>query len=77
MGCGVSSLFERTHPEGRFFGVIRASRVGAFHAHGFNAVLMFARKKSGSCGHAPSPIVGVLETNATRGEAIDVRCVYP
>ena len=77
LGGEVAFLAEDFGPERAFFGVVFAARVGAFHAHGFDAVGVSAGEHGGAGGHAPGAVVGGKEADALFGEAVDVGCFDP
>ena len=77
MSGGVSSFLERRHPEWRFFRIVFATWIVAFHAHRLYSVLQFPGQEGSSSGHAPCAVVGMFEANAAGCQSIDVRRVDP
>ena len=73
----VACLFERTHPKRSLLRVVFASWIVTFHSHGLDAIGEFSRQKSRPGRHAPSAIVGVLETDTFFSESIDVGRIHP
>lgn len=61
IGAGVplvAFLGEDFGPEWALDGIVLAAGVGAFHAHGFDAVGVAAGEHGGAGGHAPGAVIG-------------------
>ena len=74
---GVTLLAKFGRPKRTLLRIVSTAWVLAFHPHGFDTMLMFARKHRGSRWHAPCTDVSVVEAGTLPSQFVDVGRLNP